>query len=89
MPTYRLDDGPNHVMDDELDPIPGHYEAIFRASDGTSIRRYLTDKGRAELLVRLDEGDHEFSEDELGLFSVVADLDSLVATMEHESGDGA
>jgi hypothetical protein len=89
MPTYRVEDGPNHVIDDEQAPIPGHYEAIFRASDGTSIRRYLTDKGRAELLVRLDEGDHEFSADELRLFSVVADLDSLVTRMEHESGDGA
>jgi hypothetical protein len=89
MPTYRVEDGPNHVIDDEPAPIPGHYEAVFRASDGTSIRRYLTDKGRAELLVRLDEGDHEFSADELRLFSVVADLDSLVARMEHESGDGA
>ena len=89
MLTYRLEDGPKHVIGDARDPIPGHYEATFRASDGTSIRRYLTDKGRAELLVRLDEGDHEFSADELRLFSVVADLDSLVATMERESGDGA
>lgn len=89
MPTYRLGDGPNHVIDDERAPIPGHYEAMFRASDGTSIRRFLTDKGRAELLVRVDEGEHEFSADELRLFSVVADLDSLVATMQHESGDGA
>ena len=89
MRTYRLEDGPEHVTDDGDEQLPGHYEATFLASDGTSVRRYLTDKGRAWLLVRLDEGEREFSGEDLRSNTVAPDLDTLVATMEHESGDGA
>ena len=75
-----------------LDPgdgeLPGHYRAEFRASDGSLVRRYLTDKGRARLLRWIDEGGEELSGAQLRDLTVEPDLDSLVARMEHESGDG-
>ena len=89
MPAYRLEDGPTYVLDDPDGPLPGHYEATFRASDGSAVHRYLTDKDRTWLLRRVDDGDRELSEDELESFTVAPDLDSLVAKMEHESGEGA
>ena len=89
MPNYRLEDGPRHVLDGRNDPLPGHYEATFRASGGGTVHRYLTDKGRAWLLVRIDEDDQEFSDEEVASFTVEPDIDALIARMEHESGDGA
>jgi hypothetical protein len=88
-PTYRLVDGPTHVPDPDDEALPGHYEAGFRAADGSVVQRYLTDKGRAWLLRRLDEGDAELSDAELRERTVEPNLDVLVAKMEHESGDGA
>jgi hypothetical protein len=87
--TYRIEDGPTHVRDDAEDALPGHYEAAFRGPDGSSVRRFLTDKGRAWLLQRLDEGRRELSTDELHDVTVAPDLDALVEKMAHESGDGA
>ena len=89
MDTYRLETGPTHVADDGEDPLPGHYEALFRASDGAIVRRFMTDKGRAWLLQRIDEGRRELSVDEFDGVTVAQDLDALVARMAHESGDGA
>ena len=89
MTTYRLEDGPTHVADGEGEELPGHYEAEFRAPDGTVVHRYLTDKGRAWLLQVVDGGRRELSPDELRRNTVPPDLDELVAKMEHESGDGA
>jgi hypothetical protein len=88
-PTYRLEDGPTHVPDAVDEALPGHYEAGFRAADGSVVQRYLTDKGRAWLLRRLDEGDAELSDEELQERTVEPDLDALIARMEHESGEGA
>jgi hypothetical protein len=87
--TYRLEDGPTHVPDAGEEPLPGHYRAEFRAPDGSIVHRYLTDKGRAWLLQRIDEGRRELSTDELRDVTVEPDLDALVARMEHESGEGA
>ena len=86
---YRVDEGPVQVTDDAGDPLPGHYEVRFRAPDGAAVLRYLTDKDRAWLLRRIDDGEAEFSDDELGSFTSLPDLDALVARMEHQSGDGA
>jgi hypothetical protein len=87
--TYRLDAGPTHVLDDGDEPLPGHYVAEFRTPDGSVVRRFMTDKGRAWLLQRMDEGRRELSGDELDDVTVPPDLDALVAKMAHESGDGA
>lgn len=87
--TYRLEDGPTHVTDPERASLPGHYEAAFRGSDGTVVHRYVTDKGRAWLLHRIDDGGPELSEDELHDRTVEPNIEALVARMEHESGDGA
>ena len=86
---YRLEEGPVQVADGPEDPVPGHYEARFRAPDGEAVRRYLTDKDRAWMLRRIDEGEHGFTEDELRSFTAPPDLAALVARMEHQSGDGA
>jgi hypothetical protein len=87
--TYRLEDGPSHVRDEGGERLPGHYQAEFRASDGTLVLRFLTDKGRAWLLQRVDDGGGDLSSDDLHRSTVEPDLDALVARMEHESGDGA
>ena len=89
MTTYRLEDGPTHVLDPGDGGLPGHYQAEFRGPDGTIVHRYLTDKGRAWLLQRIDEGGRELSSEELHEVTVEPNLDSLVEKMEHESGDGA
>lgn len=89
MTTFRIEDGPTHVLDAGDRPLPGHYRAEFRAPDGSIVLRYLTDKGRVWLLHRIDEGDVELSLEELHDVTVAPDLDALVAKMEHESGDGA
>jgi hypothetical protein len=87
--TYRIEDGPAHVLDGDGAPLPGHYQARFRASDGTIVLRFLTDKGRAWLLQHLDEDSGDLSREELHRSTVEPDLDALVEQMEHESGDGA
>jgi hypothetical protein len=89
MATYRLQDGPTHVLDDADEPLPGHYRAEFRAPDGSVVPRFLTDKGRARLLHRIDEGRLDLTADELRDETVEPELDALVERMVHESGDGA
>jgi hypothetical protein len=76
------------VLDPDDGELPGHYRAEFRATDGSLVQRYLTDKGRARLLRWIDEGGKELSDDLLRDLTVEPDLESLVARMEHESGDG-
>ena len=88
MRTYRLDDEPRHVLDDADAPVPGHYEAEFQASEGSTVRRFLTDKGRTTVLRMLETGRREFSEDDLLEHTVEPDLDELVARMAAESGEG-
>jgi len=87
--TYRLVDGPTHVVDESDAPLPGHYRAEFRAPDGTIVLRYLTDRGRAGLLHRVDEGRRDLSGAEMDDLTVEPDLEALVGRMEHESGEGA
>lgn len=77
------------MIDGDDEPLPGHYRAEFRSADGSIVPRYLTDKGRAWLLQRIDEGRLELSDEELHEITVAPDIDALVAKMEHESGDGA
>jgi hypothetical protein len=88
MATFRLTQ-PVHVRNTEHAPIPGHYELDVEAGDGRTLRRFATDKGRAEILRRLDDGLPDITQDELDELTVVPDMDALVERMGHEAGDGA
>ena len=89
MTTYRLDEAPSHRVDAAGERLSGHYEAVFVTDDGERLTRFLTDKGRAAILQRMDEGQSEFSGDELREFTVEPDMEVLLARTEHESGEGA
>jgi hypothetical protein len=89
MTEYRLEGTPTSVRDQGSGPLPSHYEAEFTTSEGERVRRYLTDKGRAAVLRRLDDGQRVFSLDEVRDFTVEPDIQALVARMERESGEGA
>lgn len=87
MTTYRLEHEPTHVLDEGDGPLPGHYEVEFETGD-QRVLRYVTDKGRAEVLRRMGEGKREFTEDEVRELTVEPDIDMLVAQMEREAGEG-
>jgi len=70
-------------------PIPGHYELDVEVDDGRTLRRFATDKGRAEIFRRLDEGLHDITQEEFDHLTVVPDMDALLARMDREAGDGA
>lgn len=89
MTSYRLEGVPTSVPDEGSGPLPSHYVADFTTSEGERMRRYLTDKGRAAVLRRVDGGQRVFSRDEMQRFTVEPDIDTLVARMEEESGEGA
>jgi hypothetical protein len=89
MTSYRFEGPPTNVADDGPAPLPSHYVAELTTSEGERVRRYLTDKGRAAVLRRMDEGQESFSRDEVEEFSVEPDIEALVARMERESGEGA
>jgi hypothetical protein len=87
MNGFQLTD-PGHVVDHDA-PIQGHYEIEVIAPDGESRRRFLTDKGRAEVLRLIDEGRREVSEEELEELTTEPDLGALLARMDREAGEGA
>jgi hypothetical protein len=89
MTAFSLRAGPEHVLDDDDAPIPGHYEVEVWTADGEPLRRFLTDKGRAAMLRLLDEGRSEISEDEFNDLTTEPDLVALVARMDSEAGEGA
>jgi hypothetical protein len=86
--TYRLEEGPTHVVDEASDPLPGHYEVVF-STDGGRVRRFLTDKGRAAILGSIDEGQRDYSEDEIRELTVEPEMGALTARMDREAGEGA
>ena len=88
METFRLTQ-PVHVRNAEHAPIPGHYELDIEVNDGPTLRRFVTDKGRAEILRRLDEGLPDITQDELDDLTVEPDMDVLLERMGREAGDGA
>jgi hypothetical protein len=89
MTSYRLKGGPTSVRDEGSGPLPSHYVAEFTTTDGERVRRYLTDKGRAAVLRRMDAGQAVFSLVEIQDLTVEPDIEALVARMERESGEGA
>lgn len=88
MVTFRLGE-PFHVRNAEGAPIPGHYELDLEVDDGRTLRRFVTDKGRAEILRRLDEGLHDITQDEFDDLTVEPDMDALLERMGWEAGEGA
>jgi hypothetical protein len=89
MTAFGLRDGPVHVLDDDEGPLPGHYEIEVWAANGEPQRRFLTDKGRAEMLRLMDDGRREISEQELHDLTTEPDLATLLARMDREAGEGA
>lgn len=89
MASYRLEGAPTSVDDEGSGPLPSHYVAEFTTASGERVRRYLTDRGRAAVLRRMDGGQIVFSPDEVRDFTVEPDIDALVARMQQESGEGA
>ena len=88
MVTFRLTE-PFHVRNAEGAPIPGHYELDVEVDDGRTLRRFATDKGRAEIFRRLDDGLHDITQDEFDHLTVAPDMDALLERMDREAGDGA
>jgi hypothetical protein len=85
---YVLVDGPSFVADESDEPLPGHYRAEFRSSEGELLQRYLTEGGRAHLLDAIDEGRAEFTHDELVESTVEADMEALLARYDEEAAVG-
>jgi hypothetical protein len=86
--TFHVSE-PVHIRRDDGAPIPGHYEMEVVDADGRRLRRYLTDKGRAEVLRLLDAGRDALSEEQLADLTVEPDLDVLLERMDREAGEGA
>jgi membrane-associated phospholipid phosphatase len=87
--AYFLLSGPSHVRAATQSPLSGYYRAEFADSvRGRRLSRYLTERGRAEMLDRIDHGQREFSEDEVADMTVEADLGELEARYEAEAGEG-
>lgn len=86
---YRLVDGPRHVTHEGSSEIPGHYEATFETGTGERGDRYMTDKGRAELLRLTDAGQETFTREELDWLTTEPTLDALLASMAGEGAEGA
>lgn len=90
MTAYVLMEGPSHARHDGSSLLSGFYRAEFvRTPDGQRLTRYLTDKGRAKMLHRVDRGQHEFSEEELEEMTVAPDIEVLEARYDAEAGEGA
>jgi hypothetical protein len=86
---YRVEDEPRYEFHGDGLPLPGHYETELSTEQGQRLVRYLTDKGRAEILRMLADGRHELSQAEVDDHTVEPDLDALVARMVREGGEGS
>jgi hypothetical protein len=89
MRTFTIGEGPDHVVHEGPGPLSGFYRVELVDEQGERLPRYLTDKGRAELLRRVDDGQREFSESEIEELTVAPDLAALEARTDKEAGEGA
>jgi hypothetical protein len=89
MRTFTIREGPSHVAHEGAGMLSGFYRAEFVDENGEPLPRYLTDKGRAELLRRVDDGQSEFSKTELEEMSVAPTLEALEERTDKEAGEGA
>ena len=87
--TFTIEGRPEYVRDRSSSLLSGFYPARFLTDDGRRIQRYLTDKGRAEVLRRLEAGQRELSEEEFDRMTVDDTLDALLARTDAEAGEGA
>ena len=86
---HRLVDGLRHITHEDPSELPGHYEATFETETGERTDRYMTDKGRAELLRLTDAGQETFTREELDWLTTEPTLDALLASMAGEGAEGA
>lgn len=87
--NYRIEDAPRYVSHGDDLPLAGHHETVLSSRDGQRVVRYLTDKGRAEVLRMLEDGRTELTRDDVEEHTVEPDLDALLARMEREGGEGS
>lgn len=88
MTTYSLQEGPTHVTHEGPSLLSGYYTVVLTTDDGARITRYLTDRGRASMLDRVDAGQRRFSQEELDQMTVEPDLETLEARFDAEAGEG-
>lgn len=86
--TYRIVDGPRHVTHEDRKELPGHYEATFETG-GERLDRYMTDRGRAELLRLVDAGQETFDREEMDWLTTEPTIDALRTSMAGEGAEGA
>ena len=89
MTDYRIADEPQFVRHGADAPVSGHYEAVFVRDDGERVRRFLTDKGRAEILRAMESGPAELSVETFERCSVEPTMEALLGRMDREAGEGA
>lgn len=87
--TYRIVDGPRHVTHEDRSELPGHYEATFGTAAGEPFDRYVTDKGRAELMRLIDAGQQTFTPEELEWLTTEPTIEALSTSMTGEGAEGA
>lgn len=88
MTRYTLHEGPSHVVEEGPSLLSGYYRAEFVTEGRDRLTRYLTDKGRAEMLRLMDAGQRDFSEAELQELTVEPDIGTLETRTKQESGEG-
>ena len=86
---FRLLDGPRHATHEDRSELPGHYEATFATTDGERLDRYLTDKGRAELLRLIDAGQQGFTREEMEWLTTEPNIEALMVSMAGEGAEGS
>jgi hypothetical protein len=86
---YTLDEGPNYVRDQGPSLLTGFYSAEFVTDEGKRLTRYLTDKGRAEVLRRSEAGQRQFSQEELDELTVDPEFQAVETRFVAEAGEGA
>lgn len=86
--SYRLIDGPRHVAHEDRSELPGHHEATFATAADERFDRYLTDKGRAELLRLIDAGQHTFTLEEVDWLTTEPTMPALLTSMAGEGAEG-
>ncbi len=85
---FRLVDGPYHVLDQDEGPLTAYYAVRFTTALGEEIERFLSDRGRAEMLRLIDRGQRAFSRTQLDDLTVPPSVEPLVSRIEAEGGEG-
>jgi hypothetical protein len=89
MTRYLLVEGPSHTKAPDWTLLTGYYEAVFEDDGGVRHARFLTDKGRAEVVRRQGEDQLSFSPEEIERWTVEPDVQTVIERYEAEAGEGA